>query len=103
MRLQKLHTAIGYNGVLYRVGALSFGYEGQFNTTSIARKQRSYVAHKLGYSQPDLLLVEYRELGIQCKMILSSNIAHCWNVAFLECKLHNHQNTLFKSQITGTL
>lgn len=37
-----------YNGVLYREGTLSLGDEGQFNTTSIAREQRSYVAHKLG-------------------------------------------------------
>lgn len=77
MRLQKPYTANGYNGVLYREGTLSFGYEGQFNTTSIAEEQRSYVAHKLLYSYPDILVVECKEFGIQCKMILSSNIAHC--------------------------
>lgn len=76
MRLQKPYTAFGYNGVLYREGTLALGY-GQFNTTSIAGKQRSYVARKLGYSHPDILVAECRELGIQCKTILSSNTAHC--------------------------
>lgn len=77
MRLQKTYTGLGYNGVLYREGTLSLGYEGHFNTTSIAREQRSYVAHKLGYSHPDILVMEFRELGIQCKTILLSNLAHC--------------------------
>lgn len=86
-RLQKPDTAIGYNGVLYREGTLSFGYEGQFNMTSIARKQRSYVAHKLGYSHLDILVMEYRELGIQCKMILSSNIvlSGMWHSLDVSC------------------
>lgn len=87
VRLQKPYTANGYNGVLYREGTLSFGYEGQFNTTSIAEEQRSYVAHKLLYSYPDILVVECKEFGIQCKMILSSNIAHCgmWHSLNVSC------------------
>ena len=67
MRLQKPYTALGYNGVLYREGTLSLGDEGQFNTTSIAREQRSYVAHKLGYSHPDILVVECRLLEFSVK------------------------------------
>lgn len=87
MRLQKPSTALGYNGVLYREGTLSLGYEGHFNTTSIAREQRSYIAHKLGYSHPDILVMEFRELGIQCKMILLSNTAHCgmWHSLDVSC------------------
>jgi hypothetical protein len=77
VRLQKPYTANGYNRVLYRKEHCLWGYEGQFNMTSIAREQRSYVAHKLGHSHPDILVVEWKEFGIQCKMILSSNIAHC--------------------------
>lgn len=56
-----------YNGALYRQGTLSLGYEGQFNTTSIAGEQRSYVAHKLGYSQPDILVVECKDLEFRVK------------------------------------
>lgn len=56
-----------YNGVLYREGTLSLGYEGQFNTTSIASGQRSYVAHKLGYSHPDILVGEYKDLEFSVK------------------------------------
>lgn len=67
MRLQKPYTALGYNGVLYREGTLSLGYEGQFNATSIAREQRSYIAHKLGYSHPDILVVECRDLEFSVK------------------------------------
>ena len=67
MRLQKPYTALGYNGVLYREGTLSLGDEGQFNTTSIAREQMSYVAHKLGYSHPDILVVECRDLEFSVK------------------------------------
>ena len=56
--------------MLYTEGTLSLGYEGQFSMTSITREQRSYVAHKLGYSGPDILMVEGKEFGIRCKMIL---------------------------------
>lgn len=69
-KLQKLYTGSGNNGVLYRKGTLSLGYEGQFSMTSITREQRSHIAHKLGYSHPDIFVVECKEFGIQCKMIL---------------------------------
>ena len=53
--------------MFYREGTLSLGDEGQFNTTSIAREQRSYVAHKLGYSHPDILVVDCRDLEFSVK------------------------------------
>lgn len=100
-RLQKLYIASGYNGVLYREGTLSLGYEEQCSMTSIAREQRSYVAHKLGHSYPDILVVECKAFGIQCKTILWSTIAHsgmwhslnaCCSVIKIDCA--NHQQLI---------
>lgn len=76
-RLQKPYTALVYNGALYREGTLSLGYEGQFNTTSIARGQRSYVAHKLGYSHPNILVREYKDLEFSVKWSCHPTQQHC--------------------------